>query len=231
MADEKHILLSELGDWQDKPIEQIQREAEAFYQAIRKRHTIRYFSTEAIPKSVIETCILAAGTAPSGANHQPWHFAVIGEPRIKKKIRLAAEEEERAFYAGRAGQEWLDALAPIGTDANKPHLEDAPWLICIFAQRRGGVTADDARKNYYITESVGIATGLLITALHMSGLATLTHTPAPMSFLREICNRPSTEKPFLILAVGKPAKSATVPEHALKKKELKEIMSTIDSVE
>mgnify|MGYP001551166992 CR=1 FL=1 len=225
MRDGKHINLSELGDWQPMSDEQMRAQAQAFYETIRKRHSVRAYAIDPVPGDIIETCIRAAGTAPSGANHQPWHFAVVGDPAIKKKIREAAEAEEWEFYAGKAGEEWLDALSPIGTDQHKPHLEDAPWLICIFAQRRGGVEAGENRKNYYIHESVGIATGMLITALHQAGLATLTHTPNPMHFLNEILDRPSTEKPYLILVVGKPADDATVPEHALKKKPLLDIMS------
>ncbi len=225
MTTQEHILLSDLGDWAEYTETDMRKRAEQFYEMIRKRHTIRHFSTDPVPKEAIEACIKAAGTAPSGANHQPWHFALVGDPEIKKQVRDAAEEEERAFYAGKASDEWLKALEPIGTNENKPHLEDAPWLICIFAQRRGGVEAGEDRKNYYVNESVGIATGLLITALHQAGLATLTHTPNPMNFLNQILNRPSTDKPYLILVVGKPDAHATIPEHALKKKPLKDIMS------
>jgi nitroreductase len=189
------------------------------------RRSVRHFSDRAVPRDVIEAAVLTAGGAPSGANHQPWFFACVGSAEKKREIRLAAEEEERAFYAGKAGAEWLDALAPIGTDAEKPYLEIAPWLIGIFAQRRGGVHEGDARKNYYIHESVGIATGLLIAALHQGGLATLVHTPNPMSFLNTICGRPETEKPYLLLVTGYPAKDASVPRHALIKKPLPAIAS------
>ncbi|MEL6790389.1 MAG: nitroreductase family protein [Pseudomonadota bacterium] len=199
--------------------------AQAFFADLARRHSIRDFAPDPVPMAVIETCIAAAGRAPSGANHQPWHFAVIQSPEAKRTIRLAAEEEERAFYGGRASQEWLDALAPIGTDAQKPFLETAPYLIAIFAQKRGGVSAGMDAKNYYITESVGIATGFLIAALHQAGLATLTHTPNPMTFLTKACQRPPTEKPFLLLVVGKPASHATVPAHAQIKKPLSDIMS------
>ena len=188
------------------------------------RRTIRYFEDTPVPQEVIETAIMAAGTAPNGANQQPWHFAAISNPEMKRKIRLAAEEEERAFYAGRASQEWLDALAPLGTDASKPFLETAPWLIAIFAQKKG----PDGEKHYYVTESVGIAMGMLITTLHAAGLATLTHTPAPMNFLRDICGRPTSEKPMVLLVVGHPAKDATVPAHALKKKTFEEIAKVWD---
>jgi nitroreductase len=188
------------------------------------RRTIRDFSDKAVPRDVIETAIKAAATAPNGANQQPWHFAAISNPDMKRRIRLAAEEEERAFYGGRASDEWLDALSPLGTDASKPFLETAPWLIAIFAQKKG----PDGEKHYYVTESVGIAIGMLITTLHSAGLATLTHTPAPMNFLREICERPSTEKPLVLLVVGHPADDATVPVHALKKKSFDEIAKVWD---
>ena len=188
------------------------------------RRTIRYFEDTPVPQEVIETAIMAAGTAPNGANQQPWHFAAISNPEMKRKIRLAAEEEERAFYAGRASQEWLDALALLGTDASKPFLETAPWLIAIFAQKKG----PEGEKHYYVTESVGIAMGMLITTLHAAGLATLTHTPAPMNFLRDICGRPTSEKPMVLLVVGHPAKDATVPAHALKKKTFEQIAKVWD---
>lgn len=183
-----------------------------------KRRSIRDFADTPVPQSLIETAIETAGTAPSGANFQPWHFVAISDPETKKAIREAAEEEERAFYNGRASDEWLDALAPLGTDDQKPFLEIAPWLIAVFAQKRG-----EHGKNYYVTESVGLATGMLITALHSVGLGTLTHTPAPMTFLRNICERPETEKPFVLLVVGYPADGCTVPTHALEKKSLDEI--------
>jgi len=189
-----------------------------------KRRTIRDFSDKAVPQEVIETAIKAAATAPNGANQQPWHFAAISNPDMKRRIREAAEEEERAFYGGRASDEWLDALAPLGTDASKPFLETAPWLIAIFAQKKG----PDGEKHYYVTESVGIAIGMLITTLHAAGLATLTHTPAPMNFLRDICGRPTTEKPLVLLVVGHPAEDATVPAHALEKKTFDQITKIWD---
>lgn len=194
---------------------------------LSSRRSCRAFGADPVPQAVIEACIAAAGSAPSGANHQPWHFVAIGSADVKRQIREAAEAEERAFYAGKAGEEWLDALRPLGTDANKPFLETAPWLIAIFAQRRGGIHEGENRQNYYVTESVGIATGFLIAALHEAGLATLTHTPAPMTFLARLCGRPSTEKPFLILVVGHPAPDATVPAHAVVKKPLEAIMSVM----
>ena len=217
--------LSELGDFVERDHDDMRARSRAFFDDIKRRHTVRDFRPDPVPFDIIETCVAAAGRAPSGANHQPWHFAVVGDATVKREIRLAAEEEERAFYGGRAGAEWLDALAPIGTDANKPFLEIAPWLIAVFAQKRGGVAAGDARKNYYINESVGIACGLLIAALHHSGLATLTHTPNPMSFLNEKLGRPASEKAYLLIIAGRPALDAPIPDHALKKKALKDIMT------
>jgi iodotyrosine deiodinase len=197
----------------------------AFASHISSRRTCRMFSAEPVPRAVIEAAILAAGSAPSGANHQPWHFAVIGSAAKKAAIRAAAEEEERAFYAGKAGQEWLEALAPLGTDSDKSFLEVAPWLIAVFGQRRGGIEAGEAKQNYYVTESVGIACGLLLTALHTAGLATLTHTPSPMGFLRRVCERPADEKPLMLIVAGLPASDATVPEYATRKKPLERISS------
>lgn len=206
--------------------ERIMRSAD-FYDQIKTRRSCRYFADTPVPRAVIENALLAAGTAPSGANHQPWHFGVIGSPEKKHALRIAAEQEERDFYAGKASAEWLDALAPLGTDAEKPYLETAPWLIAIFAQRRGGVNAGDDKQNYYIHESVGIATGFLIAALHDAGLATLTHTPNPMKFLNQLCGRPDSEKPLMLLVVGHPAADATVPVHATIKKPLEEISSWV----
>ncbi len=202
---------------------EMQARAEAVYETLLKRRTIRDFSDKAVPQEIIESCIKAAGTAPSGANHQPWYFVAISDPEVKRKIRIAAEAEEAEFYGGKAPDEWLDALAPLGTDASKPFLETAPWLIAVFAQRRGGEKTGQDKKNYYVTESVGLATGMLITALHTAGLGTLTHTPAPMGFLRDICDRPKDEKPFVLMVVGYPADNARVPKHALIKKDLTEI--------
>jgi iodotyrosine deiodinase len=204
--------------------ERINRSA-LFYDRLKTRRTCRHFSDATLPRAVIENALLAAGTAPSGANHQPWHFAVIGSPEKKRALRIAAEEEERAFYSGKASQEWIDALAPLGTDADKPYLETAPWLIVIFGQRRGGLYPSDDKQNYYVNESVGIATGFLIAALHDVGLATLTHTPNPMKFLNRLCDRPANEKPMMVLVVGIPADDATVPVHATIKKPLDQISS------
>ena len=206
----------------------MQARAEAVLASLSARRTIREFSDKPVPRALIETCIKAAGTAPSGANHQPWHFVAISDPDTKHKIRLAAEAEEKEFYAKRASKEWLEALAPLGTDENKEFLEIAPWLIAVFAQKRGGERAGQDKKNYYVTESVGLAAGMLITALHSAGLGTLTHTPAPMGFLREICGRPISEKPFVLMVVGYPAENARVPKHALIKKSLPEISTFIE---
>lgn len=201
--------------------------ARAFRERITRRRTVREFDARPVPRAVVEEALIAAGSAPSGANHQPWFFVVIeGEP-ARRRIREAAEAEEREFYATKAPQEWLDALAPLGTDPDKGFLEIAPVLIAVFAQKRGGPRPGDAKKNYYVAESVGIATGLLIAALHEAGLATLTHTPAPMSFLNTICGRPADEKPFLLLVAGHPAAGATVPIAALDKKPLDAIATWI----
>lgn len=204
----------------------MERAAQAFRAAISRRRTVRDFSAEPVPRSVIENCIMTAASAPSGANQQPWTFVCISDGETKRRIREAAEEEERAFYNGRAPEDWLEALAPLGTDADKPFLETAPWLIVIFAQRHG-VAPDGKRiKHYYVPESVGIATGFLIAALHEAGLATLTHTPSPMGFLSEICGRPDHEKPVILLVAGLPAEGATVP--AIAKKEPDEVIVWID---
>lgn len=199
--------------------------ARAFREDIAQRRSCRMFSDAPVPREVIEEAILAAGTAPSGANHQPWHFAVVSSPEMKHRIRLAAEEEEAAFYAGKAGQQWLEALAPLGTDDDKSFLDIAPWLIVVFGQRRGGILPDEKRQNYYVVESVGIACGLMLAALHKAGLATLTHTPSPMGFLRELCGRPADEKPVMVIVAGLPAADATIPEYATRKKPLGQISS------
>jgi len=224
MTDHRHVPLADLQPAPSRQGADALEAVRAFAETMKTRHTIRDFSDEAVDREIIEAAIEAAGRAPSGANHQPWFFAVCESEEIKRRIREAAEEEERAFYDGKAGQEWLDALAPIGTDASKPFLETAPYLIVCFSQKRGGLEATDDKKNYYVTESVGLACGMLLTALHLGGLATLTHTPNPMKFLNEALGRPATEKPMMIIVVGKPAADATVPEHALKKKSLDEIM-------
>lgn len=200
-------------------------QAQAYLDLMKQRHSLRDFSPRTVPEDIITTCIAAAGTAPSGANQQPWHFSAVSDPALKLQIREAAEAEEKDFYAGRAGDAWLQALEPIGTGVDKPHLTEAPWLIVIFAQRYGMAPDGQRRKHYYVPESVGIATGLLITALHSAGLYCLTHTPNPMRFLNTMLNRPDYEKPMMILAVGHAASHATVPEAAKIKKPLREIMS------
>nr|WP_245505627.1 nitroreductase family protein [Rhizobium leguminosarum] len=204
--------------------EEMERRAADFYEEIRRRRTVRDFDKRPVPRVIIDHCLRAAGTAPSGANHQPWHFAVVGDPALKSQIRKAAEEEERTFYGGRAGAEWLADLEPLGTNAEKPFLEQAPWLIVIFGQR-SSVENGKLRKNYYVPESVSIATGFLVAALHHAGLATLTHTPSPMGFLTDILGRPRNEKPYILLVVGHPAQAAKVPEYATRKKSFSEIVS------
>ena len=189
------------------------------------RRTVRDFSPEPVPYGLIEQAIRTAATAPSGANQQPWHFVVVADPSIKKQIREAAEAEEKENYEHRFPPEWLEALAPFGTDANKPFLETAPYLIVVFACNHGLTPAGEKIKHYYVQESVGIATGFLLTALHMAGLATLTHTPSPMGFLTKILRRPANERPFLLIPVGYPAPEAQVPE--LTKKPLSEILTLL----
>ncbi len=199
--------------------------AQAFYETIKSRRTCRFIGDAPVPREAIEAAIMAAGTAPSGANHQPWHFAVITSPALKAEIRREAEVEEREFYAGKAGKAWLEALAPLGTDDDKAYLEAAPALIVIFGQRKGGLYPGNAKQNYYVNESVGIATGFLLAALHMAGLATLTHTPNPMQFLNTLCTRPPHEKPVMIVVVGHATAGATIPVHATIKKPVAEIAS------
>ena len=215
------IRLMPLKDYREYPVKEMRARARAFREDVRRRRTVRDFSPRPVPREIIEDCLLAAGSAPNGANHQPWHFVVVSDPEAKKRIREAAEDEERAFYRERAPDEWLQALEPLGTDEHKPFLEVAPWLIVIFAESYALLPDDTRRKNYYVTESVGIATGLLITALHHAGLASLTHTPSPMGFLNRILGRPKNERPFLLLVVGYPAGDARVP--VIEKKSLREI--------
>lgn len=216
-----------LSSYRGYPPEQMTARAKSFHAELRRRRTVRDFDSRPVPRDVVETCLLAAGTAPSGANLQPWHFAVIESPAAKKRIRIAAEAEERAFYSGRAPKEWLEALAPLGTDADKPFLEEAPLLIAIFAQKSGTRPDGHTVKHYYVPESVGIATGFLIAALHDAGLATLTHTPSPMGFLNEICSRPAWEKPTILLVVGYPKADCRVPHHGGLRKKLEEISSWV----
>lgn len=210
-------------DFRTLPEAEMRRRAHDFYEEMRTRRTVRDFSDKPVPREIVERAILTAGTAPSGANHQPWHFTVLGKSPLRRRLREAAEAEERAFYEEKASEEWLDALAPLGTDANKPFLETAPWVIAVFAQRRGGIEPGEQRKNYYVSESVGIACGLLLASLHHAGLATLTHTPNPMGFLSEICGRPEHEKPYMLVVAGYPRDGARVPAHALRKKPLEQI--------
>jgi nitroreductase len=216
---------SPLSDYIEYPEAEMLARSEAFYNDIKRRHTIRNFSTKPVDKSIIENCLKAAGTAPSGANHQPWHFVAIKSADIKKQIKEQAEFHERGFYDGRAGEEWLGALKNLGTDADKPYLEDAPWLIAIFSQKKGGIKEEDKNTNYYVHESVGIATGFLITALHNAGLVTLTHTPKPMSFLNKVCQRGDNERAYMLLIAGYPSSDATVPAHAQVKKSLDDIVT------
>ncbi len=197
--------------------------ADAFYELMKTRRSVRDFSDRPVDRELIERCLLTAGSSPSGANRQPWHFAVVSDPARKHEIRLGAEEEEREFYQKRAPQDWLDALAPLGTDEHKPFLEIAPYLIVIFGQKFEVDSEGKKHKNYYVPESVGIATGMLIAALHNAGLATLTHTPSPMKFLNQILGRPSTEKPTMILVVGYPMEGVEVPD--ITRKSLADIAS------
>jgi nitroreductase len=210
-----------LPGYEERSPEEMLAAADAFLTSMRRRRTVRDFSDRPVPREVLEKCLLTAGTAPNGANRQPWRFVAVGAPEVKARIRKAAEEEERTFYGGRAPADWLDALAHLGTDENKPFLERAPWLVVIFAESYERTPDGERVKNYYVTESVGIATGFLITALHNAGLVTLTHTPSPMKFLNEILGRPDHERPFLVLVVGYPEEGATVPD--IRKKPLEDI--------
>lgn len=210
-----------LVDYREYSEAEMRERSAAFYRDLQRRRTVREFSDRPVPRAVIDDCLRAAGTAPNGANMQPWHFVVIGDPAVKARIRIEAEVEEAEFYAHRAPKEWLDALAPLGTDPHKPFLEIAPYLIAVFAQTYGVLPDGRRVKHYYAQESVGIATGVLITAIHHAGLVSLTHTPSPMGFLNSILNRPSNERPFLLLVVGFPAANARVP--AITKKRLEEI--------
>lgn len=196
-----------------------------FYEKMKKRHTVRDFSSKPVPREIIENCIKTAGLAPNGANKQPWHFSVLGQGVKRKIIRKEAEIEEQNFYGGKAGQEWLKSLRPFGTDTNKPFLEEAPWLIVVFSQRYKKNEDGTKLKNYYVPESCGIACGFLITAIHNAGLVCLTHTPSPMRFLNEICGRPENEKALMIVVVGHPSVDAKIPKEALRKSPLNEIAS------
>jgi iodotyrosine deiodinase len=214
-----------LTSYIEYPIEEMKQRALFFREEMQRRRTVRQFSDRAIPRQVIEECLLMAGSAPSGANMQPWHFVVVSDPRVKHEIRIAAEQEEEEFYSRRAPQEWLDALSIIGTDENKPFLETAPYLITVFGRNHSFLPDGRRVKNYYVNESVGIATGFLIAAIHNAGLVSLTHTPSPMGFLNTILDISPDEKPFLILVVGYPAEDAKVP--SIEKKSLEEIATFI----
>ena len=208
-------------DYQEFPVEEVQQRALEYYENMKRRRTVRDFSTRHVPLDIIENCIRTADTAPNGANLHPWHFVVVSDQEIKSEIRQAAEKEEQDFYKSRASREWLEVLAPLGTDEHKPFLETAPYLIAIFAKVHGFDEQGKRVKHYYVNESVGIATGLLISAIHHSGLASLTHTPSPMRFLNKILQRPEQERPFLLLVVGYPEKDAKVPD--IQRKSLPEI--------
>lgn len=206
----------------EHPPEQMRERAAWFYELMAQRRSVREFSDRPVPRALIEDAIRTAGTAPSGANRQPWQFVAVDDPNLKREIREAAEEEEQEFYENRVTEEWEEALSHLGTDWRKPYLETAPWLVVCFAEQYGVDEKGEKVKNYYVQESVGIACGLFITALHHMGLATLTHTPAPMTFLREILNRPDNERPYILFPVGYPAADATVPD--IEKKPLDEIV-------
>ena len=215
-----------LSSYVELPADEMRERASAFLSEAQRRRTVRDFSDRPVPRDIIEMCILAAGTAPNGAHRQPWHFVAVSNPEVKRAIRIAAEEEERAFYGGRAPEEWLEALAPLGTGEAKPFLERAPYLIVVFGESYAVAKDGEKSKNYYVTESVGIATGMLITAIHRAGLVSLTHTPSPMAFLNEILGRPQNERPFLILVVGFPSPDANVPQ--LRRKSLEEIATFME---
>ena len=214
-----------LRDYKRYSVKEMINKSEEFYNNVKTRRSVRDFSDRPVAKEIIDNCIRAAGTSPSGANLQPWHFVIVSDPEVKKEIRLAAEEEEREFYAKRAPKEWLDVLAPLGTDEHKPFLEKAPYLIVIFAKSYERLPDGKKVKQYYSQESVGIACGILITAIHNAGLVSLTHTPSPMNFLNKILKRPKNERPFLLLVVGHPARGAKVPD--IKKKSLNDIATFI----
>ena len=207
------------------PVNKIRKRSREFLALAKRRRSVRTFSEYPVPIEIIENCIAAAGYAPSGANRQPWHFVAVSQPEIKRHIRQAAEDVEQSFYNDRAGEAWLKALKPLATDAQKPFLEEAPWLIAVFAERFHIQTNTETEKNYYVSESVGIATGILVTALNYCGLATLTYTPSPMKFLSKILKRPGNEKPFLLLVTGYPAEKTLVPK--IGKKDLNEILTVI----
>lgn len=215
-----------LEQYREIPVEEMRARLEDFYSEMNRRRTVREFSDRPVPRDIIETALKVANTAPSGANLQPWHFAIVSGPETKKNIREAAEAEEREFYTHRASEEWLAALKPLGTDDHKPFLETAPYLIAVFMQKFGELPDGRKVKHYYPAESTGLATGMLIAALHRAGLATLTHTPSPMKFLNEILGRPKSERPFLLLVAGYPADDARVPD--IRRKTLEEFTSWVE---
>lgn len=215
-----------LPDYRELPIDEMRRRLSDFYESVNRRRTVREFSDRPVPRDIIENALRAAGTAPSGANLQPWHFVVVSGASAKRKIREAAEVEEREFYDHRASEEWLKALEPLGTDSSKPFLETAPYLIAVFLQKFGQLPDGRKVKHYYPVESTGLASGLLITALHQAGLVCLTHTPSPMAFLNEILGRPKSERPFLLLVTGYPAADATVPD--ISRKALEEYVTFVE---
>ncbi len=213
------------ASYREYPLQEMRERAASFRSDLQRRRSVRDFSSRPVPREIIEECLLAAGSAPSGANMQPWHFVAVSDPVTKRRIREAAEKEEYDFYRGRAGEEWLGALSTLGTDSHKPFLEAAPYLLVVFA-RSYGVSPDGRKvKHYYVRESVGIATGMLIAAVHHAGLAALPYTPSRAGFLNRILGRPENERPFLVLVVGYPADGATVPD--IRKKTLDEIVTFI----
>ena len=214
-----------LTGYQEYPPDEMKQRAISFYEQMRRRRSVRQFSDRPVEREIIEQCVLAAATAPSGANLQPWHFVVVSDPSVKRQIRTAAEEEEKEFYTRRAPKEWLAALAPLGTDEHKEFLETAPYLIAIFVERYGKLPKGEPVKHYYPKESVGLASGLLINAIHQVGLVSLTHTPSPMKFLNEILGRPENESPFLLLVVGYPAADAIVPD--IKRKSFEDVCTFV----
>ena len=216
--------IAEKFNFTKQSISEMKANSKNFYVQMKKRRSVRYFKRTSIDINIIKNAILSAGTAPSGANLQPWHFVIIKNNKLKKEIRKAAEKEEKKFYKYRAPEEWLKALVPLGTDTNKKFLEDAPFLIAVF-EKKYSLEKKKKIKNYYVKESVGIATGFLISCLHLSGLCMLTHTPSPMNFLNKILKRPSNEKPFILLVVGYPDKECQVPKFAKQKKRLDKISS------
>ena len=226
MSDAADYPFIPLSEYEEYSVEEMRERLASFYADVSRRRTVREFSSRPVPRDIIENAVRAAGTAPSGANLQPWHFVVIAGAETKKRIRIAAEAEEKEFYEHRASAEWLAALEPLGTDTNKPFLETAPYLIAVFLQKFGRLPDGRKVKHYYPVESTGLAAGILITALHRAGLACLTHTPSPMGFLNEILDRPKSERPFLLVVTGYPAEDARVPD--IGRKALDEFVSFVD---